>query len=220
MSQRDDHWSAQIDDWLSGALDQAQQLAFERALKGDASLRQLVELAEEALAASWLLEVDPVTPSPHLFERLKTSISPDTEDLSGFSATIAELLETTIEHARALLEQLSDPDLWFPGPGPGTHLVHVDDVPLSATAIVGFIKIEPGSSFPHHSHAGQEQTFVLRGTLRDGDRLIERGQHDQHEADSDHLIAAHGDREVIYLTIADRGIRFGEHFIGPGDPEV
>ncbi len=210
----------QVDAWLLGQLTEDEQLAFEEALTHDEALQLAVTLAEEALATIWLAETQPITPSASLFERLETSISPDSAGVMGFASTIARLLDTSLEHARTLLAQIADPEMWFPGPAPGTHLIHIDDVALAETAIVGFIKIEPGEHFPHHEHVGAEQTFVLSGTMQDGDKLYYRGQHYTADPHSDHLIGPHGDQDVIYLTIVDHGIKFGELFIGPGDPEV
>lgn len=216
-----DHpYISQIDAWLTGALTEPETTAFERALLDDHELQLAVAEAEDVLAATWIAMTPQESPSQGLFDRLMTSVSHQPEEVQGFAAKLAELLETTLSHASTLLAKLTDPDEWFPGPGPGTHLVHIDDVPLAQTAIVGFIKIEPGHHFPVHSHVGEEHTFVLQGTLQDGDRLIHKGQHDILDRDTEHLIGAHGDEPVIYLTIADCGIKFGEYFIGPGDPEV
>lgn len=219
MSQ-DNPMLSQIDAWLLGQLSEAQEATFEYALTHDLELQQAVALAEESLAAMWLNHTEPATPSPALFERLVTSTSPAKSGVLGFASTLARLLETTVEHAHRLLSQIADPEQWFPGPGPGTHLLHIDDVPLAQTAIVGFIKIEVGHGFPHHEHVGEEQTFILSGTLRDGDALYHRGQIYTANENTDHVIQADGEEDVIYLTIADRGIKFGEFFIGPGDPEV
>lgn len=216
-----DHpYISQIDSWLMGELAEAEATAFEQALRHDLDLQRAVAEAEEALAATWIAMTPVQAPSVGLLDRLMTSVSNQPDEVQGFAAKLAELLETTISHASTLLARLSDPDEWFPGPGPGTHLVHIDDVPLSQSAIVGFVKIEPGHHFPEHSHAGKEHTFILQGTLADGDRLLYKGQHDILDPHTEHLIGAHGDEPVIYLTIADRGIKFGEYFIGPGDPEV
>lgn len=210
----------QIDAWLLGQLSEHDQTAFELALETNVTLQQEVALAEEILAATWLAESAPVSASPSLFERLETSISPAETGVLGFASTLSRLLETTLEHAQSLLTKLADPEEWFPGPGPGTHLFHIDDVPLAQTAIVGFIRIEAGQCFPLHEHVGEECTFIVQGTLRDGDDLYHRGQIYTEVSHSDHEIWADGDEDVIYLTIADQGIKFGEFFIGPGDPEV
>ncbi len=219
MTQKKDMLS-RVDDWLLGALTDDELTEFEAALAHDQDLQEAVALAEEALAATWIAMSEPVAPAPSLFERISASIQPTSSGVMGFASTLAQLLTITTEHASNLLKLLQDPDEWLPGPGPGTHLVHIDGVPLSSQAIVGFVKIEPGHHFPEHTHEGEEHTFVLSGTLKDGDNLIHRGQHDILSKGSEHLIGAHGDEDVIYLTIAHCGIRFGEFFIGPGDPEV
>lgn len=212
-----------IEDWLMGRLSPEHEGSFATALARDPNLQLAVNQAEEALSITWLAMSTPVEPSASLHERLFTSIAPKSNGLLGFASYVAELLHTTRDYAEHLLNQIAIPDEWIPGPAPGTHIFHIEGLPLAETAIVGFVKIEPGVEFPHHTHVGVEQCLILEGALYDDDeqRLYERGQLAVQPSDSGHVIRAHGDEPLIYLTIVDRGIRLlGQFYIGPGDPEI
>ena len=48
------------------------------------------------------------------------------------------------------------------------------------------IRMEPGTSYPSHRHAGIEQCFVLEGTLQVGGETLHAGDYQQASADSTH----------------------------------
>lgn len=203
-----------IDDWLLGRIDDDDVV--------DALLRQVEEdeiaLAEDALAAVWVTNTSAISARASLLERLQTSIDPK-KGLHGFAATIAELLQTTKARALELLDSI-EPDNWLHGPGPGTWLIHIEDVPLVETAIVGFTRVDVGAEFPHHEHVGDEKCLVLSGELHDDGEVYRRGQVAQRPGGSDHTIHSGSDEPLIFLTIVDRGVKFGEFFVGPGDPDI
>lgn len=206
----------QIDDWLLGRLDADEDDAVE------ALLRQVEEdelaLAEDTLATVWIANATATPARPSLLERLQTSIDPK-KSLHGFAGTIAELLQTTSARALELLDSI-DPDNWLHGPGPGTWLIHIEDVPLAETAIVGFIRVDVGAEFPHHEHVGDEKCLVLSGELHDDGEVYRRGQIARRSGGSDHTIRPGSDEPLVFLTIVDRGVKFGEFFVGPGDPDI
>ena len=104
---------------------------------------------------------------------------------------------------------------------PAHTVVHVEGGINRKKAVVGFIKVDPGGEFPHHKHAGEELMFILQGVILDGEKRYERGQLIVQAPDTEHDLRVAEDGEpAIFLTVADRGIYFGEIFFGPDAPEL
>jgi len=68
-------------------------------------------------------------------------------------------------------------------PGVSVKTLHVD---AERRYITMLVRMEPGSSYPCHRHAGIEECFVLRGDLRVGDRVLEAGDYQCAPAESRH----------------------------------
>ncbi len=85
-----------------------------------------------------------------------------------FAEKVAALLDLTRERALALLESLSDPDAWLPGPAEGIQLLPVETGPAKQGMLAAFVRVPPGARFPRHTHHGHEWNLVLEGGLREG----------------------------------------------------
>ena len=111
----------------------------------------------------------------------------------------------TVERARELLGLIERKASWE-NPVPGIHLVHFDGGPAYAAADCGFIRIDPGCTFPWHTHRGEEVSILLAGTVRDhtgkqwqpGDDIV------QNEG-TEHSLTA-GDEGALYVARAMNGI--------------
>jgi quercetin dioxygenase-like cupin family protein len=154
--------------------------------------------------------------------RLLAALSPQHGPWDDYLTPLRELTELSIPSLRRLLASLLTPDAWSPIPFPGVELCHVDESPRGEEAIIGFVRIEPGAVFPEHAHAGIEYAFVIQGVLLDTATpgvLHGPGTLRVMPPDTEHQISASPDHEpLIYLTVSERGIRFGELFIGPDSP--
>jgi anti-sigma factor ChrR (cupin superfamily) len=85
--------------------------------------------------------------------------------------------------------------------------VHFDGGPACAAADCGFVRLAAGTAFPLHTHAGEEVSLIIAGSLKDrrtgrtyapGDELVE-AEHTEHD-----VVAL--DAEVIYAARATNGI--------------
>jgi len=134
-----------------------------------------------------------------------------------FASEVAELLDVSLERARALLDRLDDPSVWTVV-SPGIALFWVEGGPRVQSATRGFVRIAAGVRTPDHEHVGRETMFVLQGALHDlGNGLVGRpGDLLQNEGGSSHAIEAlpHG-VDVLQLAIAEGGIRIGGTLFGP-----
>lgn len=181
-----------------GMLEGDEATAVERAVEADP------ELAAEL--GSYLAVAPTVEPSPDVKARLMASIGGGR--FESFAGRLAKLMDVTVDRARELLGLIERKASWVTE-APGIHLVHFDGGPAYASADCGFVRIEPGCTFPWHTHRGEEVSVILEGTMRDsrtgttlsaGDELVtEPGEANDHE-----LVA--GDEGVLYIARAMNGI--------------
>jgi putative transcriptional regulator len=101
------------------------------------------------------------------------------------------------------------------GPSPSSRLYHIQPGPaiLAVDGIAGFVKVEPGATFPRHKHLGREHVLVLQGGFRDEDGTDVYAGEDNHKpAGSDHELVAHAGQPLIYLAVIRGKVDFGDGF--------
>ncbi len=86
---------------------------------------------------------------------------------------------------------------------PGLHIVRAAEGEMLPTGVPGvsvkklsadpdrryvtmLVKMDPGSSYPCHRHAGVEECYVLQGDLRVGDNLLNAGDYQRADQESLH----------------------------------
>jgi quercetin dioxygenase-like cupin family protein len=112
-------------------------------------------------------EAAPPTPSKApSFLRLAATLSDPTERLAPFADRLGELMDVTVETARSYLARIFDPAAWQ-NLMPSIDLVHLEGGPATEGADVGFVRIEPGQTFPEHRHLGDEHALILQGRVAD-----------------------------------------------------
>ncbi|MEO8706478.1 MAG: cupin domain-containing protein [Kofleriaceae bacterium] len=183
-----------------GILESDEATVVERALAADPALAR--ELASYRDATSDL--VAPIAPSPEVKLRLLASIGGSRYD--QYSAKMAKLFDVTVDRAREFLGLIERKASWEL-PMPGIGLVHFDGGPAFATADCGFIRLQPGTTFPPHTHVGEEVSVVLTGQIRTDDgRVLGPGDELVQSDRSTHHITCIGDEECIFATRATEGI--------------
>jgi putative transcriptional regulator len=179
-----------------GALDGDEAAAVERAVEADPALAAELD--------SYLSLIPAATPGADVEARLLASVGGGR--FETYSSRMAKLFDVTVDRARELLALMERKSSWE-NPVPGIHLVHFDGGPAYAAADCGFVRIDPGCTFPWHTHRGEEVVVVLHGTVRDnvsgttyqaGDEIL------QAEGSSHDLVA--GDDGALYVARAMNGI--------------
>ncbi|HRI11153.1 MAG TPA: cupin domain-containing protein [Nannocystaceae bacterium] len=154
----------------------------------------------EALEALALALPRP-SPSPGLRDRLLASVAAPERRLAPFADRLAALFDVAVARASELLAALADPRAWK-ALSPGIGLVDVDGGPAIAGADVGFVRVEPGHTFPHHRHLGSERALILRGALVESDgRIFRAGDEARMEAESEHSFAAGPDEALVFAVV-------------------
>ncbi|MDQ3368908.1 MAG: cupin domain-containing protein [Myxococcota bacterium] len=198
-----------------GILDADEAGLVDGAVASDRALA--AELAAYQDSASLL--IDPVPPSPDVEARLLASVGGGR--LEPFSARLAALFEVSVERARELLGLIERPASWSPQL-PGIALVHFEGGAHYAAADCGFIRLDPGTVFPHHKHLGAEAIVILQGAVRDsvtGQRLGPGDELLQAEG-SEHHLTCEGPDACIYAARAMNGISIGGVPARPSAPKL
>jgi hypothetical protein len=183
-----------------GILESDEAEVVERAVAGDPALA--AELAAYQRTAEAM--VAPVAPDEAVHARLMASLGGGR--FEKFSSRMASLFDVTVDRARELLGLIERPASWEPGAA-GLDLVHFDGGPAFAMADCGFIRLAPNAAFPLHSHAGEEVSLILSGTLTDRrtGRTYSAGDEVVEAQDAEHDVVA-GPDGSMYAARAMNGI--------------
>ncbi|MBA3459463.1 MAG: cupin domain-containing protein [Deltaproteobacteria bacterium] len=184
-----------------GVLEVDEAQVVERAIAADPALA--AELQAYQRTAEGM--VAPVAPSPDVHERLMASVGGGR--FERFSNRMASLFDVSVDRARELLGLIERPASWEAA-APGVGLVHFDGGPACAAADCGFVRLAPGAAFPLHSHAGEEVSLIIAGTLKDRRSGRTYGPGDEvFEAEgTEHDVVATDDGEVLYAARATNGL--------------
>lgn len=177
-----------------GALEGDEAEAVERAVEADPALAAELD--------SYLALTPAITPGSDVKDRLLASVGGGRFD--AFSGRMSKLLDVTIDRARELLGLIERKASWE-NPVPGIHLIHFAGGPACAAADCGFVRIDPGCTFPWHTHRGDEVSILLHGTLRDAGKVWHPGDEIVQSQGSEHDLTA-GDDGAVYVARAMDGI--------------
>lgn len=156
-----------------GALPDAEQAAFERELRGNEELRQLVrELQRTADLVALSSPAQPLPPGLRDKVLLRIESSGDAE--SATKRTLPALIP-----GLSFLDAPGARD-WKPLPIPGTYIKLLSlEKERGYAVLMG--KLDAGARYPAHTNAGPEDFYILTGDLVIGDRKLVAG--DFHHAD-------------------------------------
>jgi predicted ChrR family anti-sigma factor len=174
--------------------------------------------AAEALATLGLA-LPPVHPAAALRERILRDAA-RTNRFERFIDEAARITDLGPEKISGLLAKIDDLSSWEESPLNGISLIPLRGGPATADAIVRFIKMKPGSTFPEHGHLGRETALVLQGSCREtSGRIDRRGDVMEMEQGTQHEIVALPGPDFVYLAVAKGGITLYGMPILPGDPK-
>jgi putative transcriptional regulator len=124
-----------------------------------------------------------------------------------FVDRLGRMFDIPIADAEALARQIEDPSAWRPGIIPGMDIISVMPGPKAAGAICGIGRFQPGVTFPHHEHLGEEFNLVLDGGfVEDNGQEIWRGEELYKPAGSQHDFTALPGVPCIAAAVAHGGI--------------
>lgn len=183
--------------------------------------RFLAELRSgDAAALVTALGRDGPAPLPSLRDRLLVSAELDGR-FDRFIERAAGMLDVDPERAKALLDGIGRGESWYQGLVPEVKLYDITGGPNVANAITGFVRMPAGVPFPEHGHLGVETQLIIQGSgidhrgeiWRPGDVVVNT------HADL-HSFRARPGPDLVFLVVAQSGIRIGDLVLGPDDPRV
>jgi anti-sigma factor ChrR (cupin superfamily) len=156
-----------------GALPNAEQAAFERELRGNAELRQLVhELQRTADLVALSAPAQPLP--PQLRDKVLQRIESADVDKQAAKKPLPPLIP-----GLSFFDAPGSRD-WKPLPIPGTYIKLLSlEEERGYAVLLG--KLDPGARYPAHTNAGPEDFYILTGDLHIGNRRLGAG--DFHHAD-------------------------------------
>jgi hypothetical protein len=122
-----------------------------------------------ALVALGTASVDPSMPPASVRDRLLASVGRPGK-FGIYADKLGRLFDLSMEEAAKLVARLDardDQAGWMPFLVEGLELMAVPAGPKCDGAIATLVRLQPGKSFPHHAHRGDETMFVLDGGLRE-----------------------------------------------------
>jgi putative transcriptional regulator len=178
-----------------GALDADEATAVEQAIAADPALAGELDAYFDVVPTQ--------VPGADLEAQLMASVGGGAYE--SFATRVAALFDVTVDRARELLGLVERNVAWV-HPVPGIHLVHFSGGPAYAAADCGFVRIEPGCTFPSHTHRGEEVSVILQGSMRDRDgKVLSAGDCLVQAPDTEHDLVA-GPEGVLYVARAMNGI--------------
>jgi hypothetical protein len=109
---------------------------------------------------------EPVSPTALGRQRLMASV--EAERYLPFCAELARWFDLAVADMRTLLARVQEPDAWLRGIPPVLGKLDFRPGPALAPLRGGFVRMQGGFDVPRHRHTDREVTFVLAGTLKDG----------------------------------------------------
>jgi hypothetical protein len=188
-----------------GILEPDEIEAVESAIAQDPALA--TELSSYQRATEGMIA--PVQPTPSVKMRLMASIGHGKHE--SFASKMAALFDVAVDRARELLGLIERPASWEPQPVPGIKLVHFDGGPAYAAADCGYVRLEPGATFPMHKHRGEEVSLIISGSIRDtsNGRVLAPGDEYVMADGTAHELVCVGDEPCIFAARAAEGIEIG-----------
>jgi putative transcriptional regulator len=154
--------------------------------------------------------VVPEMPPAAVLERVVASMEAPGR-FARFAGQVAALLDLTRERALEVLESLSDPSSWLPGPTEEIQLVPVETGPEKAGVLAAFVRVPPGQRFPRHTHHGREWNLVLEGGIcEDSGHQVWPGELLEKEEGSAHGFTALEGPACIAVAVIDGVTSFDE----------
>lgn len=216
-----DHIDAWIPDLVLGELDRTTRDAVEVHL--EACPRCAGEVAEATAAFSDMaLSLPPVRPQPSVFTDILASIAErepqpevgSTERFADLIDQVARLFDLTAERVKTLLGLVNEPTAWRRGKADGITLLDFRGGPAIAGADAGFVRMQPGVTFPYHRHVGGEQVLVLEGSfVGDDGTIVRRGEGLRFDPETRHAFTARAEG-CLFAVVIWEGLDFDQ--VPPG----
>ncbi|MBE2249411.1 MAG: cupin domain-containing protein [Myxococcus sp.] len=182
-----DELEALVLSYALGSAPREERARLGRLVETDPALAALISEADEAIEAAAMGFAAPRLPWQAVLQQLEGA-----RRFDQLVPSVATLFDVGEAQARALLARIDDPSQWLEGPGPGAWLMPVDAGPRWSGYVCTLLRLDPGATFPLHTHGTEEQVLVLEGGYRDDASALEfwRGALDVRASGTSHSFTA------------------------------
>ncbi len=202
---------ALIPDYLLGALPEHEQRRLDAMVAESPAFRREVDAAAQALADATTTLAPLPAPAAARARLLATLGSVDR--FAAFLPALTELFELPVATIRRLLGRIDESSamVWETSlmgvELTGSELFHFPVGPrlAAAGAAGGVVRIRPRTTFPLHSHNGNEVTFVLEGQYLADGRVYGPGARVEVSADCVHDYRSGPHRDLVIMVL-HRGV--------------
>lgn len=170
--------------YVLGALNGPEESAFEQDLLQNTQLQELVRTLRET-AHVLLRAVPRHEPPPALKQRIMRQLEARPQNTSQAQET--STMSTTSVSPSVVQDSIgfafvaaADPSGWKALPVPGAW-IKLLSVNRTAGYVVALGRLDPGTRYPAHIHAGSEDLYLLTGDLHVGEHAMQPG--DFHHSD-------------------------------------
>jgi len=161
-------------------------------------------LAEYRQLEDDLAQLADAPPAPRLPRGLKGSLLQAVslmDRLAWLGDALASLVDCSRSRALMLLRLVDEGGRWAPL-FEGCELLHLRGGPATRGADVGFVRLQPGVSFPNHNHTGEERVLVLQGSYVDSTGEVVTAGRLVHAAEGTaHGLQAGPDEALVYAVV-------------------
>jgi mannose-6-phosphate isomerase-like protein (cupin superfamily) len=180
-----------------GALDGSELEELERWLSrnNEAAIEQTTAW-NTTMTSAIQRSVNAVDPPAHVKQRLMRSIRQALQRVEENPGSLR------FDHAQGIYTVYPERMQWRPHPVPG-----VSFKVLSESKKRGYItmlmKVEPGTTFPAHHHSGEEECYVLSGSVILGGKRLGPGVLHHGDEGSDHGTLTSDEGALLFLVVAE-----------------
>ncbi|HVU04335.1 MAG TPA: cupin domain-containing protein [Polyangiaceae bacterium] len=136
--------------------------------------------------------------------KLRLRAALDADPYLPFSSELARHFDLPAEDVRALLRKIDDPEFWIRDVSPMHG--HLDFTPGPSLRPLhgGFARMLSGMRIQKHRHVHRELTYVLSGTLSDGEREYGPGEFIDMPEGSVHEVVVPEGKEALVALLSGR----------------
>lgn len=189
--------------YAAGALPAGMALLVACHLHWCPACRERVRTAE-AVGGALLEGLSPVSLADDALERVMANLD---DAMAGEIAAYLDPATAPADMPWPLWQQLQKPLDQLPWRRLGAGIQHFD-LHLGGSGATRLLRIQPGVSVPHHSHAGNELTLVLRGSYSDEIGRFQAGDVADLDGEVHHQPIVDTGQPCICLIATDAPLKF------------
>ncbi len=151
----------------------------------------------ETMTAAILHGVQPTEPPAHVRQNLMRRIQAQHAAQRAMEGPGS----SRFDHAKGIYSVYPEHMEWLKHPVPGVS-VKVLSESEKRGYVTMLMKVEPGTTFPAHHHSGEEECYIVSGSIIVNGRRLGPGVLHHGDGDSDHGVLTSDEGALLFLVVA------------------